>query len=314
MRIKVLVIGDVMLDAYHYGRTDRISPEAPIPVFKQEKVEYFLGGAANLASNLSGLGCEVSLWCPYYDEQDMNYMIFNSLLKMKKISKIKTESFCNDFPIKHRFVDLRNKTQVGLRWDLEGNSFYNSLSNKDFKIDYFVETNAVIFSDYCKKTLDDKEFIRNIMDVCDENNINTFLDSRRDDLSLFYTEPGVIDYFKPNLKEYDKYIKQRKDILFPKILRTESESGMTLLEDNKNYDEPKIKFHIDATSEGIVDPTGAGDTALAAFVYGITAGINIYKSVEFSNYLSGISCSHKRTYSVNKNDVEEACKKLEIKL
>lgn len=58
---KILVVGDVMLDEYMHGSVERISPEAPVPVFNHEISNSFLGGAANVASNLSTLGCNVGL-------------------------------------------------------------------------------------------------------------------------------------------------------------------------------------------------------------------------------------------------------------
>jgi D-beta-D-heptose 7-phosphate kinase/D-beta-D-heptose 1-phosphate adenosyltransferase len=293
----VLIIGDVMLDVYRTGTVSRVSPEAPIPVFDQESIGYSLGGAANVALNIrSLLGLSnVDFLFPEILEEDDRIcdFVYNHLLS-KRIGIFNTE-IKHKLIKKNRFIDKRNKQQVGLRWDVSNNS-RGILTEKDFDLIKDLKYDAIIFSDYDKGAFDNREFTSLCVNKTKVNNIPSFLDSKSKDLEKF----DGIDIFKPNNKEFEVYEKDDNHY-FKFVVRTESENGMTLYDSRLH----EIR-HIESCVKNVVSTVGAGDTAMAGLVWGILVGETIEKSMEYANFLSGKSCLHPGTYVITQDDLNSA--------
>jgi rfaE bifunctional protein kinase chain/domain len=297
----ILVCGDVMLDVFHIGSINRISPEAPVPVFDEEDVQYSIGGAGNVAANIKSLlpRCEVDLL--HIKNKDL------------KAEKILDDFYINQLfhprlrvtNLKHRFIDKRNKQQVGLRWD-EFEGKFNRLTQEDFKYVQDKKYDVIVFSDYAKGCLEDFGFVRSIIKKAQAENVRTVLDSKSDNLSRF---EGV-EIFKPNNKEFEIYQKNKMDkqfkFDFKYVIRTESENGMTLY-DNKDHS----MLHRESIVQNIVSTVGAGDTALAGIVWALANELSIQKTLMYSNFLAGRACMHPGTYIATQEDLNSAMKFIE---
>ncbi len=289
----ILVVGDVMLDFYHTGSINRISPEAPIPVFDEEETKTVLGGAGNVALNIKSLLPEYNVDLLTVISQQQIY-----LNDLKGVNIIHA-GFLQRLIEKHRFIDKRNNQQIGLRHDI----FYNRYKLKENAINYLKDKNydMIVFSDYDKGTFDNYEFVQDLLQKAEKDGSRTILDSKSSNLSKF----KGIDIFKPNNKEYEIYLKN-KTFDFTFVVRTESENGMTLY---NNVD--KEMLHFPSYVKDIVSSVGAGDTALAGLVWGISIGRGIDIAMKYANFLAGQSCLHPGTYVVTQEDLDKAGKSID---
>lgn len=307
---QVLVIGDVMLDKYVWGRSTRLSPEAPVPIFDADgEVTTCLGGAANVAANLACLdpcGTKVFLYGNIGDKSAGDIAEFRNLCSKNSIELHEKVFEDEKIVTKTRYIDRSNLHQVGLRLDNDLRAVREPLDKKvllELINSYMFD--AIIFSDYCKGCFDDVNRTVEIVNRSCEKGVFTFLDSRREDLSIFFG----IHYFKPNSKEFSKFINtsEYRSQQFMFILKTSSENGMSLY----NYG------NLITTQEGIkvpvVDPTGAGDVALAGFVYGLISGHSKVDSVRIANNLAALSCSKFGTYVCTENELLEILDKLMLR-
>lgn len=300
---RLLVIGDVILDIYHLGKVDRISPEAPIPIFVEEKTEYKAGGAANLAKNLAGLGFEVTMMTPKIYPSDDLTKLSEVLDSQPEVGFCFGDDVCN-LIWKRRYIDTRNYHQVGLRHDNDALVKRATLGFHSFQLFRKIADSfsAVIFSDYCKGSLNSVLFCKNIIETCRNKDIPTFLDTRRKE---FYMFEGI-KYFKPNMSEFKIYLEQASEgVCFDNVLRTESENGMSFIERGSLYSINEY-VHIPSAAHNIVDPTGAGDTAMAGWVYGIVKKYSNIDSMHIANNLAAIACRNRGTYVVNSGDLKDA--------
>lgn len=288
MNKRLLVIGDLLIDYYHYGTINRISPEAPIPVFDEDEIKRNLGGAGNVAVNIKSLlpDYEVDLLCirsatVFYENE------------LRGVAKIES-GYITKLIEKHRFIDKRNNQQIGLRLD----KYYDRyvLDHRAFEQIEKKVYDIIVLSDYDKGSFDNLEFILQILKKAENDKSCTILDSKSKSLNKF----SGVEIFKPNNKEFEIYNKD-KFPNFKYVIRTESENGMTLY-DNLN----KEMLHTPSHVKDIVSTVGAGDTALAGLVWGISKGLKIDKSMMCANYLAGRACLHPGTYIVTQDDLESA--------
>lgn len=301
--LKVLVIGDIILDKYYYTKVNRISPEAPIPIAKYEKQESILGGAANVAKNLSRLGCITYLIGQVGN--DLEGKEIENLLKEEKITFKKIEIEENTIS-KIRIISKGNQL---LRLDFEKT---NIKINTNKIISYVDEIKGiidmVIVSDY-QKGIVTKELINYL------KNLNKYI--------AIDTKPGNFQDFenfsliKPNFKEAigiartlgddSIYTNTNKDIeklgiflkkrLKANILITRSEKGASYIGKEISHSKTEV-------SE-VVDVTGAGDTSLA--VFSVLDFLNIKKeeALKIMNVAAKITVSHIGTYSPNLEDIKK---------
>jgi D-glycero-beta-D-manno-heptose-7-phosphate kinase len=149
-QFKILVIGDSCSDIYHYGTCDRLSPEAPIPIFKESRIESRAGMSANVAANLRSLGAKVQ---HFHNKEEIR---------------------------KHRYVDSKSKQQL-LRVDSGENINMVPFDVKEINHN---EYDAIVVSDYNKGFLTSKE-CGEVCEFAKRNNIPLFVDSKKNDLSCF---------------------------------------------------------------------------------------------------------------------------------
>ena len=286
----ILVIGDVMLDKFMWGNASRISPEAPVPIISVNKISHSPGGAANVALNLSKLSANVQILGIVGDDNE-GAILEDTLLK----NGVKTQ-FITDAKIstttKTRII--AHGQQV-VRTDYEDIRDVNSDQIKIIKdiIDKIIsEIDAIIIQDYNKGLLV-KDSIKTILDISSERNIPVYVDPKKDNFFAY----NKIRLFKPNLfefesainfKEQDKSFEDlgkdlRKKINAEILMVTRSEEGVTLFTD-KNVQTISTK------ARKVHDVSGAGDTAISAFVLADLCGANIEESAMISNYAAGRVC------------------------
>ena len=286
----ILVIGDVMLDKFMWGNASRISPEAPVPIISVNKISHSPGGAANVALNLSKLSANVQILGIVGDDNE-GAILENTLLK----NGVKTQ-FITDAKIstttKTRII--AHGQQV-VRTDYEDIRDVNSDQIKIIKdiLDKIIsEIDAIIIQDYNKGLLV-KDSIKTILEISSEKNIPVYVDPKKDNFFAY----NKIRLFKPNLfefesainfKEQDKSFEDlgkdlRKKINAEILMVTRSEEGVTLFTD-KNVQTISTK------ARKVHDVSGAGDTAISAFVLADLCGANIEESAMISNYAAGRVC------------------------
>ncbi|KKP22582.1 MAG: Bifunctional protein HldE [candidate division TM6 bacterium GW2011_GWF2_28_16] len=305
----IIIIGDVMLDEYIFGSVSRISPEAPVPVLKEEKREWNLGGAANVALNCKKAGCNINLISIINDSdiagkklllllQENNISISGIVKSESRKTTCKKRALCAGQQLLR--IDSEcdyNLTEHELNLILEK---LNSSITKD---------SIIVISDYAKGLIT-QNLLKNIIKIARECNCKILVDPKGKDFEKYV---GV-NFIKPNYKEYclmleaynlsqhDTIIKNAK-ILCDKL----SLDGLivTLGEKGIQFVSQEQEVFIPALKREIFDITGAGDTVLAFLALGLSVNLDIKNCLTLANHAAGISVSHLKNYAVSLNELVE---------
>jgi D-glycero-beta-D-manno-heptose-7-phosphate kinase len=284
----VLVIGDIMLDRYIYGHVDRISPEAPVPIVKVNRKEDILGGAANVANNISSLGCNVLLAgiCGKDDNKDSLFII----LKEKNIDySLVLEDPSRPTIVKERVV-AGNNYQL-LRMDYEktadineatGEALFRKIKEKISKID------AIIISDYAKGCITEK-LSRSLIKLANENKKPIIIDGKPKHLA-FFKDCTLIT---PNLKEAIEMTSGLEDVTeMGKFLVDTVNCNVFIKRGGEGisvFDKNNKHTHVPSMNiTKIFDVTGAGDTVIAVAALGLISGLDFVDSAVLANAAAGI--------------------------
>jgi len=315
-KMKVAVIGDVMLDTYWWGNVERISPEAPVPVVAVSKREKRIGGAGNVALNVQALGASVALLTILGDDEDGVQL--KNLLEEKNIdTRFILESKKRITTNKIRII---SRNQQMMRLDAEiihdiDDADEEKLQNQ---IEKFISTekpDVVIFEDYNKGILT-KNIIANTIAFCIKNNVTTAVDPKRK--NFFCYQNATL--FKPNLNEAITGLNLLPEEISPELLSEihlqlkekldHDISLITLSEKGIFYQEENNKKVLPSHRRNIADVSGAGDTviAVASLIYAATKDINL--AARIANIAGGIVCEEVGTVAINKEKLLEECKKL----
>ncbi len=292
---KVLIIGDVMCDAYWWGQVNRISPEAPVPVVEIDQKEYRLGGAANVAVNMQRLGAE-PLLCSVIGP-DQEGATFKQLLESENISSahlIQAES--RPTTVKTRVMGERHQL---LRVDSETKKLLAENEQEELlKVakDAVKMADAVLFVDYDKGILE-HGLIQEIISVAKASGIPTAVDPKK---AHFFAYQGAT-LFKPNLnelqsnlelelpypltkKDMDKATKQLRSHLNNDIgFITLSEQGVYITDYQEDY---LLPAHL----RTIYDVSGAGDTVMSVATLALAAQCSLPVIAEMANLAGGLVC------------------------
>ena len=284
----ILVVGDIMLDRYYFGNSDRMSPEAPVPIVDIDKVVDRLGGSSNVALNLFTLGANPTVCGSIGDDLD------GKILKEKLIeSKISTSFVitASDRPttVKSRII---SKDHQVVRMDREAthdfskdfnNQIINSLSDAISGFD------AIILQDYNKGLLN-KETIPSFIEMGKNNNIPIYVDPKHKNFDLY---TGV-RLFKPNISEFNNFIEGRNNfeddafsfsqqIKSEILLITKGADGSSMFHENEHYSIP-------TKAQNVHDVSGAGDTVISVFCLSDICGGTPQESAYLSNFAAGRVC------------------------
>lgn len=311
--IKVAVIGDVMLDTYWWGRVERISPEAPVPIVSLRKKEQRIGGAGNVALNTVSLGAETTLFSVTGDDADADILM--GLLQSEHIdTKYIIKSSDRITTNKTRII---SRNQQMMRLDAEITD-YISEEDEQLLFKNFTsfakryQPSLVIFEDYNKGVLTEK-LINQIISFCRESNIVTTVDPKRKN---FFSYKNV-DIFKPNLKE----VKEGLNMLFDEVneltlknihqelhqLLLHRISLITLSEKGVYIQKGNYAKIIPSHMRSVADVSGAGDTVIAVASLVYTATKDITLAAEIANLAGGIVCEEVGTAAVNKEKLLDEC-------
>src|SRR3990167_2769742 len=283
-RAKLLVVGDIMLDRYWFGETNRISPEAPVPIVKVDHMDNRPGGAANVALNIAALGASISLLgitgqdeaAERLKDQLSAALVTHDLIALKQLATI----------IKLRVI---SRQQQLIRLDFEENlipahpdlltRYEQQLKNAD----------VVILSDYHKGTLSDPQcFIQ----LARKASLPVLVDHKSQDFSLYQNATLIT----PNLKEFEAVVgpcANEQAILdkgrallkahqIEALLITRGHQGMTLIEVDHH-------LHLPAVAREVLDVTGAGDTVIATLGTALAAGLQLTKAVALANLAASLT-------------------------
>lgn len=314
--IKVGVIGDIMLDTYMWGRVERISPEAPVPVVSVSKKEYRIGGAGNVALNCRSLGAQVSILSVTGTDEESK--ILTELLEESAISTTGVVKSPQRITTNKTRVISRN--QQMMRLDTEITSDLSKGEENDLfeKVRNYINAEkpaVLIFEDYNKGVLTEK-LIQDVISLCREKGVLTAVDPKRKN---FFSYKGV-DIFKPNLKEVKEALNllveeaglhqlQNIHAELHQILQHHL-SFITLSEKGVFYQQEKMTRIIPSHIRNVADVSGAGDTviAVAALVYAATK--NTQLMAEVANIAGGLVCEEVGTVAISRDKLLRECELL----
>ena len=308
---KILVIGDVMIDSYLWGKVDRISPEAPVPVVAVKKRENRLGGAANVALNLKSMGAKPILCSVIGNDSkgnDFVELLKNENLSFEGIIKSKDRITTTKFRV------IGNNSQL-IRVDEEiiSDLIKSDLDRLLSTINYLInkgDVKAIIFQDYNKGILT-KDLIPGVITLANEKNIPVVVDPKKKNFCEFKN----IDLFKPNLLELKEDLKMEGDLGKESVLNdavdklhvrqniktvlvTLSEKGVLI--SSKTSENEYEKYLIPAHIRAISDVSGAGDTVISIAALCMIAGLAPADIASISNLAGGIVCEQVGVVPINK--------------
>ncbi len=314
--LKIGVVGDAMLDTYWWGRVERISPEAPVPVVAVSNKEQRIGGAGNVALNVSALGATVSIISVTGNDDEGKQLI--SLLDQNKINT--DYIYKSDDRITTNKIRIISRNQHMMRLDAEVTTSLNSLEEQKLIAAFLKyakeeKPHLVILEDYNKGVLTEKG-INEIISICKEHNILTAVDPKRKN---FFAYTGV-DIFKPNLHEVKESLNILGNSVSEEILHDmhkqlkeklkHSISFITLSEKGVFYETENEKAIIPTHIRSIADVSGAGDTVIAVASVAFAASKNIRLMAEMANIAGGLVCEEVGTVAIDKNKLLAECKHL----
>lgn len=307
--IRILVIGDVMLDAYVMGKVNRISPEAPVPIVSLENEDARIGGAGNVALNLLALGANPII-CGVIGEDTSGDKLLNLFEKNGISTDGLVKSMARKTTVKTRVIS--NKQQL-LRIDSE--STFPLLESEEIKLNNTIQNiinqgvDGIIFEDYNKGVLTDS-VIQNTIKIAKEKDIPTAVDPKKEN---FLSYKGV-SLFKPNLKELKEGLNLNFDFnsnkeLFEKGIEVLEEklqneiSFITLSEFGVFIKNQTEKYYVPAHMRSISDVSGAGDTVIAVATLCLISGASTKQIAQISNLAGGLVCEKSGVVSISKNDL-----------
>jgi len=285
MKGRLLVVGDVMLDRYWFGEVGRISPEAPVPVVKIDRVDERPGGAANVARNAAALGARVSLLSVVGRDEAGTHL--RRLLRKERIAaQLHTDAGLRT-TIKLRVI---GRQQQLVRVDFETPPSHEALASKlrDFRR-LLRGTDAVILSDYGKGGL---THIVNMIGMARDAGKPVLVDPKGEDYSRYrgatLITPNRAEFrevaggWKTEAELTRKAHELIRRLHVGALLITRSEEGMTLYRRG-------ARLHVPAQAQReVYDVSGAGDTVIAALGAMLASGTDLEEAVRVANRAAGI--------------------------
>ena len=312
---RVLVIGDVMVDAYLKGKVNRMSPEAPVPIVDLFEKDERIGGAGNVALNLAALGASPIICSVIGADSEGKRLI--QLFKEANISTDGIYASSNRrTTVKTRV--LSNNKQL-LRIDSEDTSLISKEEETQLyqQIERIVEQgiDGIIFEDYNKGVLS-SHLISSVMILAKFHGIPTTVDPKKDQ---FFSYRGCT-LFKPNLKELKEGLKIEFDFKNDKasFLKAvaqleeslENEISFITLSEHGVFIQQDQPIFIPAHLRNIADVSGAGDTVIAVATLCLISGAEIHTIAAIANIAGGLVCEQPGVVSIEKEQLLHEVNKL----
>jgi D-glycero-beta-D-manno-heptose-7-phosphate kinase len=308
--LRVLIIGDVMVDSYLWGKVERISPEAPIPIVALRRRENRLGGASNVALNVKAMGA-VPMLCTVIGEDDKGDR-FMELLKQEKIdtryvirspNRITTTKF-RIFGNNYQMLRVDEEVEEGL-----APADMQKLLDKISKTIRAEKVDCIVFQDYDKGVIT-SALITEVVAMARKRSISVTVDPKRKN----FMEYKGVTLFKPNLKEMKEGLKlefentdqsaihEAARVLIEKldcsmVLTTLSEQGVMISSSDRVSDRNIL---IPAHIRSVADVSGAGDTVISIASLCLALGCSPYELAYISNLAGGQVCEEVGVVPVNR--------------
>ena len=297
---RILVIGDVMLDRYWMGNVDRISPEAPVPIVSVNQTEERLGGAGNVARNITALDGHCTLMG-----------IVGNDTAGRTICDIASQSgvdVCTEIEEGYETViklRMLSKNQQLIRADFE--SIPSQASREKMKTHFqklIDKHDVIVFSDYGKGALSEIEYLINL---AIEQGKAVLVDPKGVDFGRYRNATMIT----PNLAEFQavagevtddedlraKAMQLIEQYNFDQLLVTLSDKGMTLFKSQGDA------IHVEAQSQEVFDVSGAGDTVIAVMAMSMGCGMDNESAIEIANSAAGAVISKLGTATTNQTEL-----------
>jgi rfaE bifunctional protein kinase chain/domain len=299
-KARLLVVGDVMLDRYWFGDTNRISPEAPVPVVQVGKIDERLGGAANVARNVAALGAKTTILGVIGDDESGRRI--SELLKSSGVdSQLEVDA---KVPTTVKLRVIARQQQL-IRLDFEEAPSQTALAHKLERYEKLLgNADVVILSDYGKGAL---------------GQVALMIEQARTQKKMILVDPKGDDYAKyrgatvltPNRSELRQVVGQwtseddltkraqdlRKSLDLEALLLTRSEEGMSL------FTETGVS-HVKAQAREVFDVSGAGDTVIGSLAVALAAGWPLERAMALANRAGGIVVGKLGTATVTSEELQ----------
>ena len=299
-KTNLLVVGDVMLDRYWFGDSDRISPEAPVPVVQVSKVDERLGGAANVARNVAALGANTTILGVVGEDEAGNRI--GELLRQSGVnSQLEVDS---KVPTTVKLRVIARQQQL-IRLDFEETPSQTALEQKLARFEKALGTaDVLVLSDYGKGAL---------------SQVATMIETARAQNKVILVDPKGEDYEKyrgatvitPNRSELRQVVGRwvdeddltrraqelRRSLGIQALLLTRSEEGMSLFTDQG-------VSHVRAQAREVFDVSGAGDTVIAALAVALAAQWPLDRAMALANRAGGIVVGKLGTATVTSEELQ----------
>lgn len=311
---RLLCLGDIMLDCFVYGRVERISPEAPVPVFHMTHKTGAIGGAGNVVRNLSALGVE-TFFCGMKGKDTEGEDLKKLINDLPKTTGFLIED--THRPTTHKVRYLAHNQQM-LRVDNESSLPLSSDLQAQVKAYFQTQlsfVDGIIFSDYGKGMLP-ASLLKDLISLARQAGKPVIIDPKGADYSI-YRGATVLT---PNLRELaqatrmpvskDEQIVEAALSLIHQydikaVLVTRSEQGMSLIRANH------APFHIPTQAVEVFDVSGAGDTVIAAFSATLLSGASLEEAAYLANIAAGLVVAKVGTATVRSEEIRNLLKKKE---
>jgi len=300
--VRLLIVGDVMLDRYWFGDVSRISPEAPVPVVKVERSEERPGGAANVARNAAALGAKVSLLALVGNDEPGV-----SLKRLMSEGGIDASLHVDDAVTTTVKLRVIGRQQQLLRIDFETMPSHEALRAKLSEFEQRLpECDAVVFSDYGKGGL---THIGEMIRLARAAGKIVLVDPKGDDYAC-YAGATIITPNRSEMREVvgrwkdeadleQKAAALRDELALDALLVTRSEEGMSLFREGG-------ALHEKAVAREVYDVSGAGDTVIATLAVMLAHGADWAKAIHVANVAAGIVVGKLGTAVVTRAELDAA--------
>lgn len=284
-KARVLVVGDIMLDRYWHGPSNRISPEAPVPVVKVEHIEERPGGAANVALNAAALGAHATL-LGLTGQDEAADALANQMAGVKVDCDFVRLA---DYPTITKLRVLSRNQQL-LRLDFEEAFHSVDASLLMQKIEAALPHSGVmVLSDYAKGALND---VPGMIQRARAAGVPVLIDPKGTEFEKY----RGATLLTPNMSEFEAVVgkvKSEQELVergielvrrfdLDALLVTRSENGMTLIRDGQR------ELHLPTQAQEVYDVTGAGDTVISTLASSLAAGCSLDEACALANTAAGI--------------------------
>lgn len=302
--VRVLVVGDVMLDRYIWGDVERVSPEAPVPVVRAAHRSERPGGAANVAMNIAGLGARADLFGFCGDDED-GAALRTALPQANVTSHLTT---VEGHPTTTKLRILSGRQQM-LRLDTEKAGGYPASAQQDLgaKIEAAIENaDAVVLSDYAKGVLSE-ELCQQVIGAARKRGIPVLVDPKQRDFARYRGATMIC----PNLTELaavaggspkdPEALLNAAQLLVTRLnldylAATMSDKGIAILRADSRFIAP-------AVARQVFDVSGAGDTAIATLALALASGLAVETAAQLANVAAGIVVGKVGTVPVSRDEL-----------